>query len=257
MYFIPTAGRHESRNRHDDKATAEIEASILARVYRRPASVIAVGSRGEKRLRVPRARLARRNGAELSERALVAKMLDRDNAAWMDFMQRYDKLITVAVMKSHNVRRESDSVSEIKARFYEALIANDMNKLRTWDPDYGTKLGTWIHRLAANAGVDYTRRAKVRPTVSIEGGRGGDDDSPSYGDRAEDRGPTTFDRLASARELASVIGTLTPLERKIVDLRFEEGLSSIETGRELGITNGMVDVTVSRLRARFRKAMAD
>lgn len=252
MYFIPAAGRHESPNRHDDKRLAEIEASILSRVYRRPASVIAVGSRGEKRLRVPRGRLARRNGAEPTDAALVRGMLALDNSAWMAFQRKYDVLITSAITKSHVGRLSSTAVADAKAEFYASLLANDLHKLRQFDPERGTRLSTWVHTVAGNAARDRRRYEKRRPAVSLEGGRSGDDDEgTSYGDRAEDRTPSAFDRLATAREYKQAMAALTPDEREIASLRYEDGLSSREVAERLGMKPAAVDTIVFRLRKKL------
>lgn len=97
---------------------------------------------------------------------LVAGMLARDPAAWREFQSRYDRLIIRCITKV--TRRfasivSQDDVREIYATLYVSLLANDMHKLRSFDPERGNRFSSWIGLLAINAAYDYLRTLKREP----------------------------------------------------------------------------------------------
>lgn len=97
---------------------------------------------------------------------LVAGMLARDPAAWREFYSRYDRLIIRCITKV--TRRfasivSQDDVREIYATLYVSLLANDMHKLRSFDPERGNRFSSWIGLLAINAAYDYLRTLKREP----------------------------------------------------------------------------------------------
>jgi RNA polymerase sigma-70 factor (ECF subfamily) len=50
-----------------------------------------------------------------------------------------------------------DEMMDIYAVFLSQLLANDMRKLRSFDPERGSRFGSWIGMLAINCAYDYLR----------------------------------------------------------------------------------------------------
>ncbi len=101
-----------------------------------------------------------------SDDDLVAGMLANDPAAWREFQSRYDRLILRCITKV--TRRfasvvSQDDVREIYATLYLSLLANDMHKLRSFDPERGNRFSSWIGLLAMNAAYDFLRALKREP----------------------------------------------------------------------------------------------
>jgi RNA polymerase sigma-70 factor (ECF subfamily) len=101
-----------------------------------------------------------------SDNDLVAGMLANDKAAWREFQSRYDRLIVRCITKV--TRRfasivSQDDVREVYATLYVSLLANDMHKLRSFDPERGNRFSSWIGLLAINAAYDYLRTLKREP----------------------------------------------------------------------------------------------
>lgn len=97
---------------------------------------------------------------------LVAGMLANDAGAWREFQNRYDRLILRCISKV--TRRfasivSQDDVREVYATLYVSLLANDMHKLRSFDPERGNRFSSWIGLLAINAAYDYLRSLKREP----------------------------------------------------------------------------------------------
>lgn len=86
-----------------------------------------------------------------SDDQLLAKLIKSQPVAWREFERRYERLIDRCILKV--TRRFSsvvsvDDVREIGAQLRLSLLANDMHKLRTFDPDRGNRFSSWIGLLA-------------------------------------------------------------------------------------------------------------
>src|SRR5262245_37560586 len=103
---------------------------------------------------------------EQSETELLEGMLKRNAGAWREFHRRYDRLIFRCI---HKVTGRfpgsitSEDVREIYAMFLLSLNKRDMHKLRTFEPERGNKLSSWIGMLATNAAWDYLRSVARQP----------------------------------------------------------------------------------------------
>ncbi len=101
-----------------------------------------------------------------SEQELRAGLVKSQPQAWREFERRYERLIDRCILKV--TRRFSsvvsaDDVREISATLRLSLLANDMHKLRTFDPDRGNRFSSWIGLLAINAAYDYLRSVRREP----------------------------------------------------------------------------------------------
>jgi len=101
-----------------------------------------------------------------SDEQLVARMVKSQPIAWREFERRYDRLIDRCILKV--TRRFSavvsaDDVREIAAMLRLSLVANDMHKLRSFDPERGNRFSSWIGLLAINCAYDYLRTVRREP----------------------------------------------------------------------------------------------
>lgn len=100
------------------------------------------------------------------QRALVAEMLTGSEKAWREFHARYDRLIYRCITKvtgRFSSFLSQDDIREIYATLLVQLLANDMHKLRSFDPERGNRFGSWIGLLAINAAYDYLRSMRREP----------------------------------------------------------------------------------------------
>lgn len=121
--------------------------------------------------------------------------------------------------------------------------------------------GGWLYRVAANAVVDHVRRARPGATGSGATARrrrratddGADDDrSALLGDERAERALTAaLDRDQLRRALARLPET----HRRVVVLRFLEGLEGDELGGALGCTRATAAVKLHRALRAFRAAL--
>ncbi len=101
-----------------------------------------------------------------TDEQLLARLVKSQPLAWREFERRYDRLIDRCILKV--TRRFSsvvsqDDVREIGGQLRLALLANDMHKLRTFDPERGNRFSSWIGLLAINCAYDYLRSVRREP----------------------------------------------------------------------------------------------
>ena len=85
------------------------------------------------------------------EDTLVRGMLRKQNAAWLEFMSRFDSLITAraerVLVRRGNRLPWTDLVAQIHQDVTNYLDGSKMEPLRGFDPRHGTLAG-WVGRLA-------------------------------------------------------------------------------------------------------------
>ncbi len=128
----------------------------------------------------------------------------------------------------------------------DAGAAEDLRQeafARAWksaprDAGHG-ELRAWLHRTARNLAIDELRRRRIRDWVPYEDGL-----APAHHDADSD------ERIVACAALEQ----LTPHERFVLLLRFEGGLSHVEIGRLLAISEEAARKRVARARAALRAA---
>lgn len=101
-------------------------------------------------------------------------------------------------------------------------------------------LGTWLHRIAVNAGIDEVNRQARQRTTELVG---------------EASDPTTvrqFDEVDQASSLRRLLSCLSSDQRAAIVLVDVEGLNYETAGEVLGVSAGTVSSRVSRARLVLR-----
>jgi len=190
--------------------------------------------------------------SEWSEVELLERMMLREARAWREFHQRYDRLIYRSI---HKVTQRFSSilgsadVEEIYALLLCSLNGRDMHKLRTFEPERGHRLSTWVGLLATNAAWDYLRSLSRQPQrgSALE---------------AEDvccSNPDPFHALAAKEEWTRVRETLSGFsakDRTFVDLFFLQGRTPEQIAAEMNISVKTVYSKKHKIRCRLESALA-
>jgi RNA polymerase sigma-70 factor (ECF subfamily) len=189
----------------------------------------------------------------LDELELLERLFAHDERGWREFCRRYDRLIwrciTKVTTRFGNVLSQED-VREVYANFLLALMANDMHKLRMFNPEKGNRLGTWIGLLAINTAWDYLRSVSRQPAgdpLSIA------EDRPSVA-------PDPFEHAAQREDCLKVeklLGTFSRRDRTFVTLYFLDGRSPEEIADEMGISVKTVYSKKHKIRTRLEKMLTE
>ena len=155
------------------------------------------------------------------ELTLLDGLLRSDEAAWRRFHTQYDRLIYRCIRKvthgfSAVVRSEDER--EIYSNLIVQLLSNDMKKLRSFDPDRGSRLGTWLGLLATHAAYDYLRSLRREvPRVPL-----------SEADTTCCDGASPFEQVERKEQrsvIRSLMAQLSPKDQRFVALYFNRGLT--------------------------------
>lgn len=191
------------------------------------------------------------NITDLTETQLLDRMLQREAAGWREFHRRYDRLIYRCI---HKVTGRfpgcitSEDVREIYAMFLLSLNKRDMHKLRTFDPERGNKLSSWVGMLATNCAWDYLRSAARQPqttTLADAEQIGSTSDGP-YEDLLEKERWAVVNR---------VLASFSTKDREFVRRYYMEGHSPEAIAEDMGISVKTVYSKKHKIRCRLQKAL--
>jgi len=191
--------------------------------------------------------------ADASDAELVRALIADDARAWREFNTRFSRLILSTISRVTARFRgvvSQEDVREIYATFSVQLLANDKNKLRSFDPARGNKLSTWLGLLASHTAYDFLRSARREPKRAAMS-------------EAEDLYTSLPDPCESAlmRERASLVGKLladfTDKDRAFIQLYFGEGLAPERVAERLGISVKTVYSKKHKIQARLHALLTE
>jgi RNA polymerase sigma-70 factor (ECF subfamily) len=163
---------------------------------------------------------------------MISGLLENRPEAWRALTLRYGRLIqsciSRVVARFPSVVRAEDQ-AEIYSMLYLQLLANDRSKLRSFAPERGSRLSTWLGLLATHTAYDFLRTIRRIPRTTTLA-------------EAEELAGETPDPVdvTLVRERASLVDValagFTSKDREFVELYFGEGLDPDEVARRMGIS---------------------
>jgi RNA polymerase sigma-70 factor, ECF subfamily len=167
-----------------------------------------------------------------SDTDLVKGLVSNDAAAWQALSFRYGRLIQSCIQRVISrfpgVTRLDDAV-EVTSMLYVQLLSNDRNKLRSFDPERGCKLGTWLGLLATHSAYDFLRGVRKLPRgVELT-------EADELASESPDAVELTLNR-ERVSHVSAVLADFTQKDREFVELYFGEGLDPDEVARRMGIS---------------------
>ena len=184
---------------------------------------------------------------------LVRALIADDPRAWREFNTRFSRLVlsTISRVTSRfSAVVSQEDLREIYATFCVQLLANDKIKLRSFDPERGNKLSTWLGLLASHTAYDFLRGARREPRRAQLS-------------EAEDLSSNLPDPCESAlmRERADLVSQLltnfTDKDRAFIQLYFGEGLAPEIVADRLNISVKTVYSKKHKIQARLQALLAE
>lgn len=177
---------------------------------------------------------------ENSEQQALAQARRGDPEAFATLVELYSARIFSACFGYLGNRQDAeDCVQETFIKAYRGM--GDYNNLSSFY--------TWIYRIAINTCLDFRRRNKHKPVLSIDEALETEDSQVFQ--QVPDRGPLP-DELAESAEMTRLvrqeIAGLPSYLREIIVLRDLEGLSYHELSEILHLSEGTVKSRLSRAR---------
>ena len=191
--------------------------------------------------------------ADWTEKQLLRRVLDNHEQAWVELLRRYRPLIYRCITKvtlRYSPRLGNADVDEIFADVLMNLLRDDMRKLRMYNPNRGTKLGSWIGMISINSAYDFLRSAGRRPHLDrLEGLT-----DPSADEH--DRSP--LDLLIEKERWAHLEGLLSDFsdkDRTFVALYFGQGLDAEDVAQQMSISLKTVYTKKHKIRAHLKRCL--
>ena len=190
--------------------------------------------------------------ADWTEKQLLRRVLESNDRAWSELLRRYRPLIYRCITKvtlRYAPRLGSADLDEIYADVMMNLLRDDMRKLRMYNPNRGTKLGSWIGMISVNAAYDFLRSAGRRPLLDMVDGNL---------DPHEECDRTPLDQLIEKERwdhLNSLLSDFTAKDRTFVELYYQKGLEAEEIASEMQISLKTVYSKKHKIRAHLVRVL--
>jgi RNA polymerase sigma-70 factor, ECF subfamily len=183
-------------------------------------------------------------------------------------LQIEDELDPAVLVRQKYMRELQDAVSQNRSFFYRRAYRyvgdpNDaedavqdalLSAYRHLDHFKGTaKMTTWLTSIVINSALSKLRKRPRHPHTSLEE-RLGEEQEYRVADTLADIRPSPegeYVRSEMRRHLMQHVAELSPLLRKVIQLRYFNGLSTRETARTLGVTEATIKARVSRARSKL------
>jgi RNA polymerase sigma-70 factor (ECF subfamily) len=189
----------------------------------------------------------------MDEKQLITRCIERDEAAWKEFLDRYSDCIygsVVNLLKKYSVD-SSETAEDIYAAVIEKLLVDDCRALRNFK--WNSKVTTWLISVSRNKAYDHLRSLKRKPTVSL--------DAPVSDDEDEYinfiAGDLDLDHDVEVRlTVEEALEKLAPGDRLILKFYYLEGLKEREIADLTGMSTDALSARKSRALAKLKKLAA-
>ncbi len=190
---------------------------------------------------------------ELSEDDLLRAVLEKQPGAWGAFYERYERLMLSCirkVMHRYTAFYVEEDLEGILNGVCLNLVKDDFKKLRTFDPERGYKLSSWVGLIATNTALDALRRREpIHARLDCQG----EDDAPLD---LPDPGADPGERIEHTEEwemLLRAIGELGETDRRFMELYYVKELEPDEIAAKMGISVNTVYSRKNKVREKLRR----
>jgi RNA polymerase sigma-70 factor (ECF subfamily) len=169
---------------------------------------------------------------------LVLQAREGDQKAYAELMGRYKESIYYMVLKMVN---NSDDADDLTIEAFGKAFKN----IDQYSPQFA--FSTWLFKIATNNSIDFLRK-KRGITVSIDRT---DDEGNEYQPAVPDKGLTPeehFIKNQKVQIMRSIVKSLKPRYRSLIELRYFKELSYEEISQELELPLGTVKAQLFRAR---------
>ncbi len=186
-----------------------------------------------------------------SENELVVGLLRGAPNAWRELNARHGRLLHGCIAKVV-LRFPSlvslDDVPEIYGLFCLNLLANQMHRLRTFDPTRGMRLSSWLGLLAVHTAYDYLRSQRRQPHgICLEEIPEPAVDHTDVEEHCE--------RLRQSQQLGALMRELSERDQEFMQLYFGQGLSPELVASRMGISVKTVYTKRYKIQARLEQLL--
>lgn len=181
------------------------------------------------------------------DRNLLKRCLNHDPGAWRDFVDRFMGLVIHVInhtAEARSIRLSHDDVEDLCAEILLSIVANDYAVLRHFRGQ--SSLATYLTVVCRRICVREMVRRKMAAALGHT--------SAHFAATGAANGPTVEQRIADREQVQKMLELLDETEAKVVRLFHLDGRSYRDISSELGIAENTIGPTLSRARAKMRRA---
>jgi RNA polymerase sigma-70 factor (ECF subfamily) len=190
--------------------------------------------------------------ASHQERELLAGLLADDARAWREFDARYARLIyrcITRVTARFSAVVGAEDIREIYATLCVQLLANDKHKLKSFEPERGNKLGSWLGMLAIHSAYDFLRSMRREPKRMPL--------SEAESVRSELPDPSEVCALRERAQLVTnLLAGFSDKDREFITLYYGEGLEPEQIAERMRISVKTVYSKKHKIRSRLEALLS-
>lgn len=181
----------------------------------------------------------------LSEKArhdlkLVQRAVANDQMAFAEIMDRYRDAIFHSINK---MVFSSDDAEDLTIETFTKAF----QRLDQYSPAYA--FSTWLFKIASNHTIDFIRKKRLKALSLDQGFANEDGDTMEFHVKDDALDPMeTLQRKERIELMRSVVETMKPRYRRLVELRYFEERSYEEIAEELDLPLGTVKAQLFRAR---------
>lgn len=183
------------------------------------------------------------------DRSLLQRCLAREPRAWEDFVDRFLGLVIHVVNHSAGARSlhlSSEESEDLVAEVFLAIVGSDFAVLRKFRGE--SSLATYLTVVARRVVVRELLKRKTTASLSENGAEAGNH---------HDHAARPEVSVGNRDEIEQLLGLLEGDEARVVRMYHLEGKSYQDISRSVGIPENTIGPTLSRARAKLRRAAAD
>ena len=180
----------------------------------------------------------------LSEKAqhdvlLVQRAVEGDQKAFADLLSRYRDAIYFMLLK---MVTNTDDAEDLTIEAFGKAFKN----IHQYTPNFA--FSTWLFKIATNNCIDFIRKRRGGPTVSIEKANENQEMVPIHIHSNELDPEESLISKQKVKLMRDVVQKLKPRYRKLVEMRYFDELSYEEIAEELELPIGTVKAQLFRAR---------
>jgi RNA polymerase sigma factor (sigma-70 family) len=180
----------------------------------------------------------------LSEKAqhdvlLVQRAVEGDQKAFAELLSRYRDAIYFMLLK---MVTNTDDAEDLTIEAFGKAFKN----IHQYTPNFA--FSTWLFKIATNNCIDFIRKRRGGPTVSIEKANDNQEMVPIHIHSDELDPEESLISQQKIKLMRDVVQKLKPRYRKLVEMRYFDELSYEEISEELELPIGTVKAQLFRAR---------
>jgi RNA polymerase sigma-70 factor (ECF subfamily) len=181
---------------------------------------------------------------------LVKHASKGDQKAFAELMSRYRDAIYYMLLKMVNNKTDAEDLT-IEA------FGKAFKNLEQYSPNYA--FSTWLFKIASNNCIDYLRKKKAN-LISIDGAFAEDSKDAEPQIHLKDDGLNPEENLIKKQKavlMRTIVKTLKPRYRNLIELRYFKEFSYEEIAAEMGLPLGTVKAQLFRARELLYHTLKD